>query len=553
MILRCLAFPYSKEGAILGRDINEKLFSGERKVVDAAERAVNAPENGDNPLLGAYKVLLGEYKKLLRQSQKVYYISDSQGYLVKKHQSELQNLLDNANQGFLTFGKDLLVNRQYSAECVRIFGREIAGESIVDLLSQGEKEQKNDLLECLKEIFDSVSGNREKMEKIPSRFPIGKFEVQVECKIVASPESEADSFLIMMILTDISAQLEAEAKIEFLSYHDALTGLYNRAHVDLVLKEISRQNKSSLSIIMADMNGLKLVNDVFGHLQGDSMLCRLSEILRQVARKGDVLVRWGGDEFLLLLPCAEEQECLSMCEEIRRRCKQIAGEAVPLSIALGTATQTQPSLTFNDLFSLAESRMYKDKLQKSKEFRQTVLQVFQTSLSDACLEKKEHLQRVEKMAIAFAKQLEPDFAAESNRYLQKLAELHDIGKVAIAADLLGKESALTEEERKIVQKHSEIGYRLAQAIGEIEVAELILAVREHWDGSGYPYRLKGEEIPFYARLFTIVDAYDVMTHDQPYRKALSREKAQAEIRACQGRQFDPVLAEQFCAFLTAGF
>ena len=537
----------------MGRDINEELFEGERKVVDRAESAVNAPENDNSPLLGAYKVLLGEYKKLLRQSQKVYSISDSQGYLVKKHQSELQNLLDNANQGFLTFGKDLLVNRQYSAECVRIFGREIAGESIVDLLSQGEKEQKNSLSECLKEIFGSVAGNRGKMELIPSRLPIGPFEVQVECKIVAAPESETDPFLVMMILTDISAQLEAEAKIEFLSYHDALTGLYNRAHVDFALTEIFRQNKSPLSIIMADMNGLKLVNDVFGHLQGDSMLCRVAEVLRQVARQEDVLIRWGGDEFLLLLPCVEEQECFAMCEEIRIRCTQIAGEAVPLSIALGTATQMQSSLIFNDLFSLAESRMYKDKLQKSKEFRQTVLQVFQTSLNDARLEKKEHLQRVGKLAVAFAEHLEPDFAVESKKSLQRLAELHDIGKVAIAANLLGKESALTEEERKIVQKHSEIGYRLAQAIGEIEVAELILAVRERWDGSGYPYRLKGEEIPFYVRLFAIVDAYDVMTHDQPYRKALSTEKAQAEILACQGRQFDPALAEQFCSFLTAGF
>nr|WP_320145501.1 diguanylate cyclase [uncultured Anaeromusa sp.] len=534
----------------MGRDINEELFEGERKVVDKAESAMNAPENGNNPLLGPYKALLGDYKKLLRQSQKVYYISDSQGYLVKKHQSELQNLLDNANQGFLSFGKDLLVNRQYSAECVRIFGKEIAGESIVELLSQGKKEQECILAECLKDVFFGVLGEREKIKKIPARFSIGSFEVQVECKIVAAPESEIGSFLVMMILTDITAQIEAEAKIEFLSYHDALTELYNRAYVDFALAEVVRQNKPPLSIIMADMNGLKLVNDVFGHLQGDSMLCRLSEILRQVARKGDVLIRWGGDEFLLLLPCAEEQDCFVMCEEIHLRCKQIAGEAVPLSIALGTATQTQSRLIFDDLFSLAESRMYKDKLQKSKEFRQIVLQVFQTSLNDACFEKNEHLQRVGEMAIAFAKHLEPDFAAEPNNSLQRLVELHDIGKVAIAADLLGKKSALTEEERKIVQKHSEIGYRLAQAIGEIEVAELILAVREHWDGTGYPYRLKGEEIPFYSRLFAIVDAYDVMTHDQPYRQALSREKAQEEIFACQGRQFDPGLAEKFCAFLT---
>jgi diguanylate cyclase (GGDEF)-like protein len=536
----------------LGRDINEKLFEGERKVVDKAESTVNAPENGNNPLLGPYKALMGEYKKLLRQSQKVYYISDSQGYLVKKHQSELQNLLDNANQGFLTFGKDLLVNRQYSAECVRIFGTEIAGESIVELLSQGKKEQESILGEGLKAMFFGEAGEREKIEKIPARFSIGSFEVQVEYKIVAAPESEADSFLVMMILTDISAQLEAEAKIEFLSYHDALTGLYNRAYVDIALAQVGRKNKPPLSIIMADMNGLKLVNDVFGHLQGDSMLCRVSEVLGKVARKDDVLIRWGGDEFLLLLPCAEEKKCFAMCEEIRRRCKEIAGVAVPLSIALGTATQTQSSLIFDDLFSLAESRMYKDKLQKSKEFRQTVLQVFQTALNDACIEKKEHLQRVGKLAVAFAKYLEHDLGAEPNRSLQRLAELHDIGKAAIAGDLLGKKSALTEEEWKIVQKHSEIGYRLAQALGEIEVAELILAVRERWDGSGYPYRLKGEEIPFYARLFAIVDAYDVMTHDQPYRQALSQKKAQEEIIVWQGRQFDPVLTEQFSAFLTSG-
>ena len=530
----------------MGRDINEELFDSERRVVDEAESTVNAPENGNNPLLEAYKALLGDYKKLLRQSQKVYYISDSQGYLVKKHQSELQNLLDNANQGFLSFGKDLLVNRRYSAECVRIFGKEIAGESIVELLGQGKQEPASILAECLNNVFGGVPGE---LEKIPARFSIGSFEVQVECKMVAAPESETGSFLVMMILTDISARVEAEAKIEFLTYHDALTGLYNRAYAGLALAEVAKENKPPLSMIMADMNGLKLVNDVFGHLQGDSMLCRLSGVLRQAARKEDVLIRWGGDEFLLLLPCAEEQECLAMCEEIRGWCKEIAGEAVPLSVALGTATQTQSSLNFDDLFSLAESRMYKDKLRKSKEFRQTVLQVLQSSLNDACLEKKEHLQRVGEMAVDFGGYLDRDLAVEQKRSLQKLAEMHDIGKAAIAADLLGKKSALAEEEWKIVRKHSEIGYRLAQAIGEMEVAELILAVRERWDGSGYPYRLKGEEIPFYSRLFAIVDAYDVMTHDQPYRQALSREKAQAEIIAWQGRQFDPGLAEQFFAFL----
>ena len=536
----------------MGRDINEKLFDGERRVVDKAENTVNAPENGANPLLGPYKSLLGEYKKLLRQSQKVYYISDSQGYLVKKHQSELQNLLDNANQGFLTFGKDLLVKRQYSAECVRIFGQEIAGKSIVDLLSQGRLEQVPLLTERLQRVFSGGIEANEDLKQIPAYFSIGTFTVQVESKMVAAPDSENESLLIMMILTDISAQIEAEAKIEFLSYHDALTGLYNRAYVEVALADFAREGKLPFSIILADMNGLKLVNDVFGHLQGDSMLCRLSGVLRQVTRKGDVLIRWGGDEFLLLLPCTEERECSVLCEEIRCRCEQSIGEAVPLSVAVGAATQTQRTLDFAELFSLAESRMYKDKLQKSKEFRQAVLQVFQTSLNDACLEKKEHLQRVGKMAVDFAGYLEGGLAVEQNRFLQRLAELHDIGKAAIAADVLGKKSALTEEEWKIVQKHSEIGYRLAQSIGESEVAELILAIRERWDGNGYPYRLKGEEIPFYARLFALVDAYDVMTHDQPYRQALTRETAQAEIEAWKGRQFDPVLAERFCAFLTVG-
>ncbi|QJW48481.1 GGDEF domain-containing protein [bacterium BFN5] len=295
-------------------NIDKCLFEAEEKILEAAMADLANERFCNNALLSRYKILVHHYRKLLKLNKKIFHISDSQGQVLQRHQSEIQNLLDNANQGFLTFGRDFKVDRQYSAECTRIFGRKIGGKSIVELLEQGSIESSVNLYQILEPVFESTSGTEsEFLQRMPTTFRIDGKDIRVECKLIEQSMEFIEGKLIMMILTDITDQLRAEEQIRFLSYHDKLTLLHNRAYVETLLSDLEGPQALPMSIIMLDMNGLKLVNDVFGHQQGDLLLISMAEILKKACRPSDIIARWGGDEFVVLLPQTDQEECRKVC------------------------------------------------------------------------------------------------------------------------------------------------------------------------------------------------------------------------------------------------
>ncbi len=499
-----------------------------------------------NELLPHYQILIEYYHKLLRNTRKIFRISDSQGHLLQRQQGEIQNLLDNANQGFLTFGPDLLVNQKYSAECIRIFGRKIAGLNITQLLGETVSA---DLEAILQQAFWRRPDELPiLLGKIPSVFRINQQDVRIEWKLINQANAAGNEAVLMMILTDITEKLRAEEQIRYLSYHDKLTGLHNRAYVEMLLTELDTAAVIPLSLIMADMNALKLVNDVFGHEQGDRILAAMGAALKAACRPTDIVSRWGGDEFLIVLPQTSQQDCQAVCERIHQACQGVVDNPIPLNAALGSVTQTEGTVSLVEMFGVAESRMYNDKLLHSREVRQSIIAKFENMLQSRCFEAEGHSQRTYQLTVDFADflGLHPD--AITTKTLQKLAVLHDSGKVAIAKEILGKAGPLTANEWEIVKNHSEIGYRMAQSIGEPLLADIILALHERWDGLGYPYGLQGKQIPRWARVFAIVDVYDLITHDRPYQKAQMPDVALREIVSAGGAQFDPELTEQFCQF-----
>jgi diguanylate cyclase (GGDEF)-like protein len=535
----------------LSRNSDESLFGNEKEVMRTAMANISDKRYYGNELLLPYKTLASQYQRLLRITKKVFYISDSQGQVLQKHQNEIQNLLDNANQGFLTFGRDLKVDRQYSAECTRIFGKKIGGLPITQVLGQGNSALEETLNGVLMRAFSCRTGLEQKeLAQIPAIFKINEKDIQVECKIIAQAEEVADSILIMMILTDITERLKAEERIRFLSFHDKLTSLYNRAHVEAVLPELEKPESLPISIIMLDMNGLKLINDVFGHQQGDLFLIELAKILKQSCQQKDIVARWGGDEFLIVLPQADETDCSLVCEKIQQGCYEVTGVAIPLSAAMGAATKKVGSIRLDEMFNIAENRMYNDKLNKGKEVRRNMIASLEGILRDRCFENNGHSERVRQLVLGFVAFLGMDMNSPEIKPLTQLVKLHDIGKVAIPEAIWGKAGPLTSSEWEIVKGHSDIGYRMAQSIGEPTVADIILALHERWDGSGYPYGLKGEQIPLLARIFSLADVYDVITHDRPYKLALDNLAAMREIESGKGMQFDPELAKRFLDYLT---
>lgn len=342
---------------------------------------------------------------------------------------------------------------------------------------------------------------------------------------------------------DIAERRQVEEKLRYISYHDCLTGLYNRDYYDEHLRKMDNEENLPLSIVMGDLNGLKLINDTFGHHAGDRLIIKAAKILQEYCRPQDVLCRWGGDEFLILQPNTEKDDSVEICEKILERCKQ-EQESFAISISLGVATKEKPLTDIQDVIKEAEDRMYRSKLLESVNTRYTLVSSLQSLLEEKTEETIGHAQRMREYALAIGNEL----GLKKNELdaLALLTSLHDIGKIAIPDNIVMKLDILSPEEWEIMKKHSEIGYRIAASAPEIsQIAEEILYHHERYDGTGYPSGLKGEEIPLLSRILAIADSYDVMTHGRPYKKALTQGQAAAELIRCSGTHFDPGLVEIF--------
>ncbi|MFT9496390.1 sensor domain-containing diguanylate cyclase/phosphohydrolase [Anaerosolibacter sp.] len=345
------------------------------------------------------------------------------------------------------------------------------------------------------------------------------------------------------IYTDIRARKEAEAKIRYLSYHDKLTGLYNRAFFEEELKRLDTDRQLPLAIIIGDVNGLKLTNDVFGHLTGDKLLAKTADILKKACRKEDIICRWGGDEFAILLPHTDKNIVDKICERIYCLSKESADTPIQIGISLGYAIKYKNE-PMTELIKEAEERMYRNKLLESKSTRSHIINSLQKSLYERSHETETHCQRMKDLSIALGKSLNLD--NDKINELGLLALLHDIGKMAISDSILQKPGKLTLEEWEKMKRHSEIGYRIAETSPELaHISKYILFHHERWDGTGYPKGLKGDEIPLLSRIISVVDVYDVMTNARVYKAPVSHDEALKEIVRCSGTQFDPEVVGKF--------
>lgn len=347
-------------------------------------------------------------------------------------------------------------------------------------------------------------------------------------------------------LRNITRQKQDEEKIRYLSYHDKLTGLYNRAFFEEEIKRLNTQRQIPLSIIIGDVNGLKLINDAFGHHDGDELLTSVSSLLKQACREEDIIARWGGDEFAILLPQTSEEDALQLYKRIKNSCRQAGSYPLQISISLGVATKKYNWQDIREIIKEAEDRMYRNKLLEHKSNRSIFITSLEKTLWMKSHETREHTSRLRRMVI----QLGQTLALPENELdnLILLAALHDIGKIAIPSNILDKPTRLTPDEWEIINKHPEIGYRIALSSPDLSpIAESILMHHERWDGSGYPLGVKGSDIPLNARILAIADAYDVMVHGRPYQKSTSHKEALEEVERCAGTQFDPHLVQIFIA------
>lgn len=346
------------------------------------------------------------------------------------------------------------------------------------------------------------------------------------------------------ISRNISYRKKLENKLYNLSYKDPLTGLYNRTYFNDRKTALYDEDYFPLSLIMGDINGLKIVNDSLGHENGDKLIISITNILKDCCNEDGYVFRIGGDELVMLLPKTTLEEANKIITKIYKECENSSSSNIPLSISLGSSTITSFDTTIDEALNVAEDKVYRHKLLKNESFRSSFLSALQRSLFEKSEETEQHTERLQKYAIEIGKDL--GLSSDELDNITLLCNLHDIGKIGVPEEILKKSSELTPEEYDIMKLHCEKGFRITERIPELShISKAILAHHERWDGKGYPLNLKGEEIPLISRIVAVVDAYDAMVNDRIYRKSIGKEAALEEIKENSGTQFDPKIVESF--------
>ncbi len=367
----------------------------------------------------------------------------------------------------------------------------------------------------------------------------------IDLEMFISPllnDQETEGYIVQ--IQDVTEQKQAKERILHLSYHDQLTGLYNRRYYDKEMKRFDDEKYIPLTLIMADVNGLKLTNDAFGHGAGDELLIKVADILKATCRTEDVVFRIGGDEFVILLPETDAEYAEIIINRINTAIKNEKIAHLVLSVSMGYAVKQNETDEMAELFMEAEDNMYRQKLSESSSMRSRTIELIMNSLFEKNNREMLHSRRVGEICMAIAENmhLTKDEIAE----IKTAGLMHDIGKIGITDAILNKPDKLNTNEWSEVERHSEIGYRILGSAKEFtRIANFVLEHHEKWDGTGYPKKLKGKEISLQARIIAVADSYDAMTTDRSYRKGLSRTEAAAEIRKYSGTQFDPAIVDVF--------
>lgn len=354
-------------------------------------------------------------------------------------------------------------------------------------------------------------------------------------------------FNTVIIAVILKSYLSVQKNLMYLSYHDTLTGLNNRTYFEKIVNNLEYKKGNRFGLFVIDLDGLKFINDTQGHEQGNEILRRAAKIIQSSFRTHDTIARIGGDEFIVIIqdvmPNDMENFYIRINDNIQRE-SEIWGEyIIPLTMSIGYA-YSNGSKSISNLFPEADRKMYREKLFHKSETEGSIIQTVQKMLSERDCDTEKHSSRLQSLIEKFA--IKAGLPKSNIADIKLFAEFHDVGKIGIPDRILHKAESLTAEERKQIQQHCEIGYRIAKSSNDLSpIADLILKHHEWWNGEGYPLGIMGEKIPIECRIISIADAYDAMTNDRPYRQAMSHESALEELKNMAGIQFDPELVNVF--------
>jgi len=350
---------------------------------------------------------------------------------------------------------------------------------------------------------------------------------------------------------------------------DSLTDLFNHRRInELLHNEIERAKRRAdvFSITMLDVNGLKLINDAYGHVMGDKLLKNVAAVLKNPSRSVDSIGRYGGDEFLMILPYTDGEKAKALAERISERMRQRGLKIdektnIPIRLSIGVATYPFDSMVPRELISLADRGMYESKrsgkdvvsitMPEVSEFLAAktpslrILQGLVAAVDSKDYYTRAHSDMVTNHALSLAKEM--GLSDDEIEALKIAGLLHDIGKIGIPDSILRKPGPLKRGEYYIIKQHPELGATMVSSTTphREDVMGTIMYHHERYDGKGYPGKLKGKDIPLLARITAIADAYSAMVTTRPYRKALTKDQAIEELKKGAGTQFDPDMVSKF--------
>jgi diguanylate cyclase (GGDEF)-like protein/PAS domain S-box-containing protein len=395
-------------------------------------------------------------------------------------------------------------------------------------------------------IVNKVLESRRILELADHTILISKDGIERSIEDSAAPivQENGEIIGVVLVFRDFSEKKLKQEKIEFLSYHDQLTGLYNRRFYEEELERLDTERNLPMTIVMGDVNGLKIINDSFGHVLGDELLKKVAEVITKGCRADDIIARLGGDEFVIILPKTNASESERIIKRLNDLLLKEKVESIDISVSFGWETKNNGEEKVEEIFSNAEDNMYKRKLVGRPHMRENTITAIISTRHEKSKREEQHSARVSELCKNMGEAL--GLPENKIKELKSVGLLHDIGKIVIDESVLNKSGELTDNEWKEIKRHPEVGYRILSTVYEMaEMAKYVLHHHERWDGKGYPKGLKSEEILLQARIIAIADAYDAMTSDRTYKKVLSEEEAINEIRRCSGTQFDPEIARLF--------
>lgn len=404
--------------------------------------------------------------------------------------------------------------------------------------------------ECSKEICKSPakqvleSGKVVEMDMNTILISKNKDLVPIEDSAAPIRDGHGNIAGVVIVFRDCTDKKQKLDRIEYLSMHDQLTGLYNRWYMKDAMRRLDTERNLPFTIMVIDVNGLKLVNDVFGHDMGDRLLKIVSEVLKSALRAEDIMGRVGGDEFLVLLPKTDKIQAKNIKNRILKAISNEKLDSVIISVAIGYSTKKNKDESLKDIRISADNEMYKDKLSYGKIMRSQTIKNVLRNINFKYDEEQIHTERVSQYCQLIA--IAMNFSKKEIQEIKTAGLLHDIGKVVVPPELLNKIEKLTDEEFELIKVHPETSYQILRSVDEYAAfATDVLYHHEHWDGSGYPQGLKGEEIPLNSRIIAVADAYEAMTAKRPYKETKTEDEAIAELKRCAGTQFDPDIVKVF--------